>query len=193
MAFTPEAGIPLLELHLERIRDSAGELGFAFDRHAVRNAVQALCFDADRPAALRLVVAASGAYALELGAMPPPLPDPVPCALLRLPAARDGRLLRFSHGDMALRDTALRSVAEAGAAEGILVDAGDAPIRGSFTDIFVERGGRLLTPPAGRGVLRRSLLDAGRAVAAPLTPDDLVHGFFIGNALRGLMPAVLLR
>jgi len=56
MRFTPEDGVPLLELHLERIKASAAELGFAFDRHAVRNAIQALCFEADAPARLRLVI-----------------------------------------------------------------------------------------------------------------------------------------
>ncbi|HEX4847211.1 MAG TPA: aminodeoxychorismate synthase component I, partial [Novosphingobium sp.] len=42
MRFTPDEGMPLLELHLERIKASAAQLGFAFDRHAVRNAIQAL-------------------------------------------------------------------------------------------------------------------------------------------------------
>jgi para-aminobenzoate synthetase / 4-amino-4-deoxychorismate lyase len=59
MAFTPEVGIPLLEQHLARLKDSAAELGFGFDRHGLRNAVQALCFDAEGPARLRVVVARS--------------------------------------------------------------------------------------------------------------------------------------
>ncbi|HEY6869814.1 MAG TPA: aminotransferase class IV, partial [Novosphingobium sp.] len=67
---------------------------------------------------------------------------------------------------------------------------------GSFTSLFVERDGVLLTPPASRGllpgVLRRSLLDSGRAREADLTIDDLADGFVLGNALRGLMPARLL-
>ena len=41
------------------------------------------------------------------------------------------------------------------------------------------------------GVLRRSLLDNGRAREADLTLDDLGGGFLIGNALRGLMRARL--
>ena len=38
----PDTGIALLELHLERIKASAAELGFAFDRHAARNQIHAL-------------------------------------------------------------------------------------------------------------------------------------------------------
>jgi para-aminobenzoate synthetase/4-amino-4-deoxychorismate lyase len=62
--------------------------------------------------------------------------------------------------------------------------------------VFVERGGKLLTPPSGLGllpgVLRRSLIDEGRAEEAELRLEDLEQGFFIGNALRGLIPAKLL-
>jgi para-aminobenzoate synthetase/4-amino-4-deoxychorismate lyase len=36
-------------------------------------------------------------------------------------------------------------------------------------------------------VLRRSLIEEGRAREANLTVDDLAEGFLIGNALRGLM------
>ena len=67
---------------------------------------------------------------------------------------------------------------------------------GCITNLFVERDGRLLTPPAQLGllpgVLRRSLIEAGRAVEAELTLDDLKDGFLIGNAVRGLVPARLL-
>ena len=54
----------------------------------------------------------------------------------------------------------------------------------------------LLTPPARLGllpgVLRRSLLEAGRAQEAELRAADLADGFLIGNARRGLMAARLL-
>jgi para-aminobenzoate synthetase/4-amino-4-deoxychorismate lyase len=42
------------------------------------------------------------------------------------------------------------------------------------------------------GVLRRSLIEQGRAVEAELTLGDLKDGFLLGNALRGLMRAKLL-
>ena len=39
------------------------------------------------------------------------------------------------------------------------------------------------------GVLRARLSGEGRAVAAPMTADDLKGGFLLGNALRGLIRA----
>jgi len=196
MAFTPESGIPLLELHLERIRTSAAALGFAFDRHAVRNAIQALCFDADLPARLRLLTSRSGAYSLELSPMPPPLPDLATCAVVRLPVDDADWRLRHKSSDRGFHESALAAAKTAGAAEALFVRDDGLVTEGSFTNLFVERDGTLLTPPARLGllpgVLRRSLIDAERAVEAELTLDDLADGFLIGNALRGLNSAKLL-
>jgi para-aminobenzoate synthetase/4-amino-4-deoxychorismate lyase len=197
MAFTPEDGIPLLELHLERIRASAAELGFVFDRHAVRNAIQALCFDAEKAARLRLVAARSGAFSLELAEMPAPLPDPALCAVLRLPVDTGDWRLRIKQSDRSFYDAALRAARAAGAAEALFVRDDGLVTEGSFSNVFVERDGRLLTPPSHLGllpgVLRRSLIEAGRVDEAELTLEDLARGFFIGTAVRGLMPARLLQ
>jgi para-aminobenzoate synthetase / 4-amino-4-deoxychorismate lyase len=195
MRFTPEEGIALLELHLERIKASAAELGFAFDRHAVRNAIQALCFEADAPSRVRLVASRSGAISLELGKLPTPLPDPAPCAVLPLPVDPGDWRLRHKTSDRGFYDVGLRAAKEAGALEALFVRDDGLVTEGCFSNLFVERGGKLLTPPASLGllpgVLRRSLLEADRAVEAELTLADLAQGFLIGNALRGLMPAKL--
>jgi len=196
MRFTPEHGVPLLELHLERIKASAEELGFTFDRHAVRNAIQALCFDADSPARLRLVASRSGAYSLELGKLPAPLAEPVTCAVLRLPVDAGDWRLRHKSTDRGFYDVGLKAAKGVGAQEALFLRDDGLLTEGCFTNLFVERDGKLLTPPARLGllpgVLRRSLIEEGRAEEADLTLDDLGGGFLIGNALRGLMPARLL-
>ena len=196
MRFTPEDGIVLLELHLERIRASAAALSFGFDRHAVRNAIQALCFDADNPARLRLVLGRSGAYALELAEMPERLPEPAIVAVLRMPLDPGDWRLAHKTSDRGLYEAALAVAKDAGAHEALFLRDDGLVTEGAFTNLFVERDGRLLTPPTRLGllpgVLRRSLIEQGRAVEAELTLEDLADGFLIGNALRGLMPAQLL-
>ena len=196
MAFTPDGGIPLLELHLERLKASAAELGFVFDRHAVRNAIQALCFEADWPGRLRLVIARSGAYALELADMPPPLPPVLTCGVLPLPVDPGDWRLRHKSSDRGFYEAGLDTARAAGADEALFIRDDGLLTEGCFTSLFVERDGRLLTPPARLGllpgVLRRSLLDSGRAVEADLRLDDLTEGFLVGNAVRGLMPAQVL-
>ena len=197
MRFTPEEGIPLLELHLERVRTSAEALGFSFDRHAVRNAIQALCFDADAPAKLRLVTARSGAYALELAELPAVLSAPVTVGVLPLPVDSGDWRLRHKTSDRGFYNSGLAVGKKAGAQEVLFLRDDGLLTEGSFTSLFVERDGILLTPPTALGllpgVLRRSLIEQGRAVEADLTLDDLSGGFLIGNALRGLMPAQLLK
>ena len=60
--------------------------------------------------------------------------------------------------------------------------------------VVITPNRNLLTPPLRLGllpgVLRRSLIDSGRALEAELTLDDCASEFLIGNALRGLHPAL---
>jgi para-aminobenzoate synthetase/4-amino-4-deoxychorismate lyase len=195
MLFDPEEGIPLLELHLERLKASAGELGFAFDRHEARNKIHALCFELEAPARLRLLLARSGEISLETAPPPAPLAEPVRCAPLALPVDPGDWRLRHKSTDRGFYEAALVAAREAGAAEALLVRPDGLVTEGSVTNLFVERGGKLVTPPAALGllpgILRRRLLDEGHAVEGELTLDDLADGFLIGNALRGLMKATL--
>ena len=196
MRFTPEAGVPLLDLHLERIRTSAAELGFSFDRHAARNAIQALCFVAEHAARLRLVASRGGAYSLELGPLPAPLDGPARCAVLALPVDPGDWRLRHKSTDRGFYDAGLAAAKAVRADEALFIRDDGLLTEGCFTNLFVERDGHLLTPPLRLGllpgVLRSSLLADGRAVEAELTLADLANGFLIGNAVRGLIPAVLL-
>jgi len=196
MRFDPQEGIPLLEMHLERIKASAAQLGFSFDRHETRNRIQALCFELEKPAKVRLVLARSGAVTLQNGPLPEALSEPAQCIALPHPTVAHDWRLRHKSTDRSFYEATLDAARQAGAAEALLVRDDGALTEGSWTNIFVEgENGVLRTPPASLGllpgVLRRSLLEEGRAVEADVTLDDLAEGFFIGNALRGLMPAVL--
>jgi para-aminobenzoate synthetase/4-amino-4-deoxychorismate lyase len=196
MRFEPENGIALLELHLARMKRSAAALGFAFDRHAARNQIQALCFELDAPARVRLLVARGGASALETAPLPEPLAEPVPVAALPHPLDPTDWRLAHKTSDRGFYDDALAAARMLGAEEALLVRADGLVTEGSFTCIFAEGpDGVLLTPPAQLGllpgVLRAHLIAEGRAREAALRIGDLAEGFWIGNALRGLMRAVL--
>jgi para-aminobenzoate synthetase/4-amino-4-deoxychorismate lyase len=196
MRFDPDAGVPRLELHLARIKASAAELGFAFDRHEARNRIQALCFELEGPTKLRLLLARSGAISLETAPLPPPQEGEAGCIALPLPVVPGDWRLRHKTTDRGFYQEALAIAQAQGAREALLVREDGLVTEGSYTNLFVERGGKLLTPPAELGllpgVLRGELLAEGRAEEAALTLDDLANGFFIGNALRGLIPARLM-
>jgi para-aminobenzoate synthetase / 4-amino-4-deoxychorismate lyase len=197
MAFDPARGIALIELHLERLRASAQALGFAFDRHGTRNAIQALCFDLDAPARVRLMLARSGAIALETAALPAAPDRALVCAVLPLPVAHDDWRLRHKTSDRGLYEAARQAAQRVGADEALFLRDDGLLTEGSYTNIFVRRSdGRLITPRAELGllpgVLRRSLIEADKVVEGDVTLADLADGFLVGNALRGLNPARLL-
>jgi para-aminobenzoate synthetase/4-amino-4-deoxychorismate lyase len=195
MRFDPEDGVPRLELHLARIKASAAELGFAFDRHETRNRIQALCFELEAPTKLRLLLARSGEIALETAPLPPPQEGVAECIALPLPVEPGDWRLRHKTTDRGFYQQALAIAQAKGARDALFVREDGLVTEGTFTSLFVERGGTLLTPPAELGllpgVLRGELLAEGRAEEAELTLDDLANGFFIGNALRGLIAARL--
>ncbi len=181
---------PDLALHLDRLAASAAHLGHRLDRAALARALPPLL--AGHNGRARLLLAPSGAWVVQLSPPPPPWAGPVVARAVPLPVAADDWRLCHKTSDRGFYDDARRA---AGTAEVVFVRPDGLVTEGSFTSLFVQRDGRLLTPPAALGllpgILRARLLAAGRAVEAPLALDDLADGFFVGNALRGLVPARL--
>ncbi|WP_457310042.1 aminodeoxychorismate synthase component I [Sphingomonas sp. UYAg733] len=192
MAFDPEIGLQRLEGHLARMKASAERFGFTFDRHATRNELQAATFRLRSARRVRLLLAKSGAIAIEVSPMPEPRTDPMQVAIVPLPVAPEDFRLCHKTSDRGFYDAARR---RAGQDEVLFTDPAGFLTEGSFTSIFVERDGVLVTPPLSRGllpgVLRADLIASGRAVEGELSPADLAGGFLLGNALRGLIPAIV--
>jgi para-aminobenzoate synthetase/4-amino-4-deoxychorismate lyase len=109
-----------------------------------------------------------------------------------LPVSPDDFRLRYKTSNRSFYETARKA---AGTFEVALTDPDGFLTEGSFTNLFVERDGILLTPPLSRGllpgVLRTELVETGRAQEADLRAEDLAGGFMIGNASRGLIAARL--
>ncbi len=190
MAFDPLTGLSRLEAHLQRMQASALIFGFAFDRHAAGNELQAATFRIRVPSRVRLLLARSGAMAVETRALDPDSGSTVSVAIAPLPVDRGDFRLAHKTTDRNFYDKARRAC---GAFEVVFINAAGFLTEGSFTNIFVARGDVLQTPPLDQGllggVLRNELLNNGRATEIKLRPDDLHNGFFIGNSLRGLLPA----
>lgn len=192
MFFDPVEGVQRLEGHLARMKASAAALGFTFDRHGARNSLQSATFRMRSAARVRMRLAPSGALAIEVSPLPRLTELPVPVAVRPAPMAAGDFRLTHKTSLRAAYDSARH---ESGAAEVVFVDEPGFVTEGSWSNIFVERDGQLLTPPLALGllpgVLRAELIDKGRAVESHLRLADLDSGFFIGNSLRGLIPARL--
>ena len=193
MRFEPAGGLLRLELHLERMKESARALGFEFDRHAARNQLHAAIFHLENSHKIRLLLAPSGAIAIEVRDVPAPAKAPWRADIAPLPVASDDFRLQHKTSDREFYDDA--RINAGGCEEILFTDADGFLTEGSFTSLFVERGDMLQTPPLTRGllpsVLRRELIEQGKAVEADLRPEDLADGFLLGNSLRGLVPAKL--
>ena len=194
MAFDPHEGIRLLDLHLARMKASADALGFAFDRHDVRNELQAATFRLRERSRVRLLVSRGGALAIEVRDHRTWPHAIVPVAVVPRQASANDPRLRHKTTDRAVYRDALR---RGGTYEVLLTDEKGYLTEGCFSTLFVERGDKLVTPPLTRGllpgVLRQSLIDMGEAAEADLKVHDLERGFFIGNAARGMVAATLAR
>ncbi|MBS49315.1 MULTISPECIES: aminotransferase class IV [Sphingobium] len=194
MAFDPHEGIRLLDLHLARMKASADVLGFAFDRHDVRNELQAATFRLRERSRVRLLVSRGGALAIEVRDHRTWPHAIVPVAVVPRQASANDPRLRHKTTDRAVYRDALR---RGGTYEVLLTDEKGYLTEGCFSTLFVERGDKLVTPPLTRGllpgVLRQSLIDMGEAAEADLKVHDLERGFFIGNAARGMVAATLAR
>ncbi|SOB86789.1 para-aminobenzoate synthetase / 4-amino-4-deoxychorismate lyase [Sphingomonas guangdongensis] len=192
MRFEPDAGVLRLERHLARLARSAAILGYQVDGSAMRDVVGRAVRGIAVPQRVRLTLMRDGIVQVSLAALPALPAGPVKVSLSPLPVDRADLRLRHKTGDRAFYDDA-RAAAQT--FEVAFVDPDGFLTEGSFTNLFVPRGDRLATPPESRGllpgILRDELLASGQAVEADLTPADLAEGFYIGNALRGLIPARL--
>lgn len=192
MRFDPVDGVMRLDAHFARLKGSAERFGFRFDRHAARNSLQTATFRLKTAARIRLRLSPGGAVAIEVSPVPAFAEVPVPVRIAPLSVAPDDFRLRHKTSSRDFYDEARVG---SGTAEVAFVNAEGFVTEGSMTNIFVERDGKLLTPPAELGllpgVLRAELIERGQAVESHLRAADLADGFFIGNAVRGLVPAQL--
>src|SRR3546814_6414602 len=94
MRFDPDEGIIHLSHHLERMEESARKFGFAFNRHDIRNELQAAVFNLRQHVRVRLLLCRSGAVAIETAHFHALPAEPVGVALATLPGSTSDFRLR---------------------------------------------------------------------------------------------------
>jgi para-aminobenzoate synthetase/4-amino-4-deoxychorismate lyase len=189
----------LLDRHVERLQASARYFGFRCDPTAVRRSLEdAVASRRHERLRVRLLLAESGQTTVTLTVLPA-APTGTVMRYVVSPTRLDSTDVFLAHKttERHLYDREWQHFHDTvGADEVIYLNAEGTLAEGSRTSIFVERGGRLLTPPLAAGVLpgvlRAELMATGRAVEARLTLEDLAgpSAVFLGNSVRGLVPAV---
>lgn len=190
----------LLPLHLERLAASAAALGFACDLRAISAALaEHATATIDGVFRVRLSLSHDGNWKIELGELPGE-PAGQRYALVADEQLDPGDyLLRHKTSARSRYDRQLRRLSgRPDVFDAIFLNTRGEVCEGARSNVFVERDGLLLTPPATcgllPGVMRRHLLESGRAVEQILTREDLYRAqrIFLANALRGMIPVSLI-
>ncbi|MGQ4274387.1 aminodeoxychorismate synthase component I [Terrihabitans sp. B22-R8] len=188
----------LLERHIARLKASAEAFAMPFDEGAVRTALAREVEGVSERRRVRLVLGENGeveATSAPLGAM-----DHLRFALCPRPMRSTDRLLHHKTTRRAIYDVPRAEMARQQCVDEVLFanERGELT-EGSFTNLFVRRGGVLLTPALSCGLLpgtlRAELLETGEAREAVLTTADLAgaEAIFLGNSVRGMVPATYVR
>jgi para-aminobenzoate synthetase/4-amino-4-deoxychorismate lyase len=202
MAWRPGEGIRHLPAHLRRLAASARHFGFPWKPRAVRAAIAAAA-DAARdglPKRVRLLLDDSGQATVALAPLPPPAGGaPWKVRLSPVAVSSSDPFLRHKTTRRALYDAEREKAVAEGFDETLFLNERGELTEGTITNVFLEIGGRLFTPPGACGLLegvgrRRVLSDpANRASVRILAASDLRNAdrIFLCNAIRGLFPARL--
>jgi len=188
----PVGGFVQLPAHLARMARGAAALGVGFKRGAVDRVLAAV--RGGEPLRVRLTLALDGGVAVAATPLGPH------AALWRVGLAEarlrsDDPWLRLKTSARMTYD-AVRAGLPFGIDEAVLLNERGEVCDGTITNVFLDRGGGLETPPLGcgllPGVLRGEMLARGECREAVLREGDLGEGaLFVGNSLRGLIPARL--
>jgi len=181
------ACFPRLELHMARLAQGAATLGFAYDAGAVRAALlQAVGTQALR---VRLTLGAAGEVAVTVADLPPARA----AWRLGLAGARlasDDPWLQVKSTRRAAYDAA-RAALPVGLDEVVFQNERGEVCDGTITTLFFDRGQGMRTPPLTSGLLPGVLRAELGLPEEVLRAQDLPHvRLWVGNALRGLIPAI---
>jgi len=198
MRWSRTDGFYLLEKHMARLEDSARFFGIPCDTGAIRVLLADCVRGLTGKQRVRLLLDQGGAA--DATAMDITLPDPPPAvryAIAGQPVdSRDSHRYHKTTRREVLDNERERLAVETGCDEVLFVNERGELTEGSYTNLFVEKGGWLLTPPLScgllNGTLRRELLETGEQVEERiLYPRDLdeADAVWLGNSIRGLQPA----
>ncbi|MBC2772278.1 aminotransferase class IV [Rhizobium sp. AQ_MP] len=196
MRWQPDAGFLRLDQHLRRLSRSADALGFRQPQDAKGKLEKEV--SGNVPLRVRLVMTYRGK--MEVTATPfEPMPEET---VWRLKIAKtrlqsEDSLFRHKTTRREPYEAARAEFSKDEADEVVLLNERGEICEGTITNIFAEAAdGMLLTPPLTSGllpgVLRAELIRERKARGEVLKLDDLRHRkLFVGNSLRGLIPAEL--
>ena len=184
--------IPLLDRHLHRLAESAQYFGMPCDLSAIRQALASTCNALPKaPHMVRGTLAPDGTWQTTTRPIDPP-PDR-PWRLTLSPVRVDPQDVRLHHKTTARApyDEAADFARAHNCDEALLQSTDGFITEGARSNVFIERDGRLYTPPRSSGLLggvyRAKVIEERDVRIQPLTTHDLrtADAIYCCNAVRG--------
>jgi len=184
----------LIELHLDRLEDSAGYFDYPCDRGAVKGAILGFAdgFQDLAPRKVRLLLDWNGAVHITAEELPENR-EPVRVRISSLRTDPRDRMLFHKTTHRRLYAEAYRLARQAGFDDSLFLNLHGEVTEGAIHNVFVVKEGRWATPPVGcgllAGVMRRHLMETqGRVEARVLSLEDLreADAVYLSNAVRGV-------
>lgn len=184
----------LLALHLDRLEASAAYFSFPLDRAAIQSRLNGLAatFAEDKAYRVRLLLSEDGRFTVE-GVALTPEPAAISILLSQERTSFTDVFTRHKSTQRAIYDRGYSEARAAGFDEVIFQNERGEITEGAISNVFIQKSGKLLTPPLECGVLpgvfRRHLLETDPdAEEKILTTEDLkaADAVFLCNSVRGL-------
>jgi len=188
-------GYHLLELHIERLRDSCLYFSIPLDLRKLKTGLKALEKDMDAHKwRVRILVSQRGEVSIEKEPLKI-ITVPVKVMISPRKVNPDSVFLYHKTTLRNLYDKERTKALKEGFFEVIFSNTEGEITEGSITNVFVLKDGKLYTPPLKcgllRGVLRERLLKEGKVREKVIYRKDILDAdrVYIGNSVRGLLEA----
>ncbi len=189
-------GIEWLDFHLDRLRDSAKQLGYEWDESKVVAAINAYTKSLlqGEVVRLRLTMDAKGTVKMTSKSWSLPI-SPLKIGLSTQRVASTYPLLQHKTTDRGAYNRALAEAHAKGWFDAILTNERGEITEGAITNIFIQKDGFWITPPLPSGLLpgvgRRVFMLKNGARERKLTVQDLQRAdkIVVTNALIGALEA----
>lgn len=178
-----ETAVDDWQKHVERMKKSAKELGFEWNKAIERfNLLQ------NEDKKLRVSLNKNGNLKQQISALPNSLQQKNKIKI-------QGKV--NSHNPFLYHKTTIREIMPTDVFEHIRINERGEITEGIFTNIAIEKNGKLYTPPVSCGLLngtfRQKLLDEGKLIEKVIYPDDLktADKIFCFNSVRKMVEVEL--
>ena len=193
-----------LEMHLDRISQSAKELKIKFDSNRATSLIQEACSPLDKQSIyrLRLDLSAEGLLSVKTAVIQDLQPGPILWASDLLATntmmSSTDPLLGHKVTRRKLYDQAWLAAEKLGAFDALFINEQGFVTEGGRSNVFIKKDGQWLTPPLVSGCLpgvMRSLVLSDtkyQAVEQNITPADVLSAeeVIFTNALRGIVKTI---